>query len=162
MGVSRAYVDTHYLLDVVFDGKHKRHTEHLFSQINNNSFLPLMPQIVIGETFSQICERCADRTRLDHLTGRFVSLVEKYRWDNANMPSPSKRSFQIAADLASIDDRIVGVDAELLSIALADQDSKFLFTRDTTLLNNKRICDYELRLRHDGERSTRLKIGSRL
>ncbi len=136
--------------------------EHLLSQINNSSFEVFIPQIVVGETVSQMYEKCGDRTRPDRLLERFASLMEKYGWDDINMQPPSNRSFRIATELACVDNRVVGVDAELLAIALADPISKFLFTPDKTLLRNKRICDYELRLRHDGKRNTRLNISEDL
>ena len=52
MGTSRAYLDTYYLLEVVFEERHKNPTEHLFSQIHNNSFEVFIPQIVVGEAVS--------------------------------------------------------------------------------------------------------------
>lgn len=162
MGASRAYLDTYYLLEVVFEGEHKRHVEHLLSQISNSSFEVFMPQIVVGEAVSQVYEKCGGRTRPDHLLERFASLMEKYGWGNANMLPPSNKSFRIAAELARVDSRVVGVDAELLAVALADPDSKFLFTPDQTLTENESICDYELQLRHGGERNTKLKIVERL
>lgn len=78
------------------------------------------------------------------------------------MTPPSNRSFRMAAELTRMDNRLVGVDVELLSIALADPDSKFLFTLDNMLAGNRSICDYELKLRHVGERNTQLKILTRL
>lgn len=89
-------------------------------------------------------------------------LMQEYGWGTANMPPPSDRTFHIAAKLARVDSRLAGVDKEILAIALADPDSKFLFTPDQTLTENENICDYELQLRHDGERSTRLKISPSL
>ena len=160
MGISRAYLDTYYLLEVVFEGMEKGPTERLLSQISNDSFEVFIPQIVVGEAVSQMYERCGGRTRLDHFLERFASLMEKYGWGDANMLPPSNKSFRMAAELTRVDDRLAGVDVELLSIALADPGSKFLFTPDVMLAENRNVCDYELQLRHDGERSTRLKISS--
>ena len=162
MGTSRAYLDTYYLLEVIFDGEHKQYVERLLSQISGKSFEVFMPQIVVGEAVSQMYEKSGGRTRPDRLLERFASLMEKYGWGNANMPTPSDRAFQIAAELPRVDKRVVGVDAELLSMALADPDSKFLFTPDQMLTENENICDYELQLRQGGERNTRLKIGPRM
>ena len=162
MGASRTYLDTYYLLEVVFEGEHKRHVEHLLSQINNSSFEVFIPQIVVGEAVSQMYEKCGGRTRPDRMLERSASLMEKYGWDDASMLPPSDRSFRIATELAHVDSRVVGADVMILAQALADPDAKFLFTPDNTLLRNKGICDYELRLRHDGERNTRLNISEYL
>ena len=162
MGISRAYLDTYYLLEVVFEGTEKDPTERLLSQISNDSFEVFMPQIVVGEAVAQMYERCGGRTRPDHFLERFASLMEKYGWGDANMLPPSNKSFRMAVELTRVDDRLVGVDVELLSIALADSDSKFLFTPDSMLAENRNVCDYELRLRHGGERNTQLKILTRL
>jgi len=162
MGASRTYLDTYYLLEVVFEGNYKQDVERLLSQISGGSFEVFIPQIVVGEAVSQMYEKCGGRTRPDRLLERFASLMEKYGWGDANMPPPPNKSFRIAAELAGVDGRLAGVDAELLALALADPDSKFLFTLDNTLLRNKGICDYELRLRHGGERNTRLNISEYL
>ena len=162
MGISRAYLDAYYLLEVVFKGVNRSQTERLLSQISTGSYEVFIPQIVVGETVSQMYEKCGGRTRPDHLLERFASLMEKYGWGDANMTPPSNKSFRMAAELTRMDNRLVGVDVELLSIALADPDSKFLFTLDNMLAGNKSICDYELKLRHDRERNTRLKILTRL
>ena len=47
-------------------------------------------------------------------------------------------------------------------VTLADPDSKFLLTPDRILAKNENICDYELRLRQNGERNTKLKMLERL
>ena len=107
-------------------------------------------------------EKCGGRTRPDYLLEKFASLMEKYEWGDANMPPPSNRSFHIAAELTRVDSRLAGADVMILAIALADPDSKFLFTPDQTLTENENVCNYELQLRHDEERSTRLKISSSL
>ena len=162
MGISRAYLDTYYLLEVVFGGTEKGPTERLLTQISGDSFEVFIPQIVVGEAVSQMYERCGGRTRPDHFLERFASLMEKYGWGDANMLPPSNKSLRMAAELTRVDDRLVGVDVELLSIALADPGSKFLFTPDGMLTENRNVCDYELKLRHDGERNTQLKILTRL
>ena len=162
MGASRVYLDTYYLLEIVFEGKYKKRVEHLFSQISSNSFEVFIPQIVVGEAVSQMYEKCGRSTRPDYLFERFASLMEKYGWSDASMLPPSNRSFRIATELARVDNRLVGADVEILALALADPGSKFLFTPDQTLTENENICNYELQLRHDGERSTRLKISPSL
>ena len=162
MGASRIYLDTYYLLEVIFGGKYKRRVEHLLSQISSNSFEVFIPQIVVGEAVSQMYEKCGGRTRPDHLLEKFASLMEKYGWGDANMPPPSNRSFHIAAELTRVDSRLVGADVAILALALADPDSKFLFTPDQTLTENENVCNYELQLRHDEERSMRLKISPSL
>ncbi|MDE0091240.1 MAG: hypothetical protein OXP12_07835 [Thaumarchaeota archaeon] len=162
MGTSRAYLDTYYLLEVVFEGEYKKRAERLLSQISSDSFEVFIPQIVVGEAVSQIYEKCGGRTRPDRLLERFASLMEKYGWGDTNMSPPSNRAFRIAAELSRVDNRLVGVDTEILAIALADPESKFLFTPDQTLTENESICDYELQLRHGGERSARLKISPSL
>lgn len=114
--------------------------ERLFSQISGGSFHVFISQIVVDETISQIYEKCG-RTRPDDLFERFASLVEKYGWRNANMPPLSNRSFHIMHELLNVDNRLTGTDLAILAQALADKDSKFLFTRDRTPLSNKGVCD---------------------
>ncbi len=162
MGTSRVYLDTYYLLEVIFDDEHKQYVERLFSQISNKSFEVFIPQIVVGEAVSQMYEKCGGRTRPDRLLEKFASLMEKYGWGAANMSPPPNKSFHIMNELLLVDERLAGVDAVILAQALADPDSKFLFTPDQMLVRNENICDYELRLRQSGERSTKLKIVERL
>ena len=162
MGTSRAYLDTYYLLEVLFDGYYKQDIKRLFARIDSNAFEVFIPQIVLGEAVSQIFEKSATKTQAGRLMEMLAHLMQEYKWGTANMPPPSNRAFHIAAELARVDNRLAGVDTEILSIALADPDSKFLFTPDRILVRNENICDYELRLRQNGERNTKLKILARL
>lgn len=157
VGISRAYLDTYYLLEIVLGGRHKRYVERLPSQISSR-FMVLIPQIVLGEAISQIYEKRGDGMWPDKLMERFTSVMNKYGWDNSNMPPPPNWSFQIMDELLRVDDRLEGTDVVILAQALADPDSKFLFTRDRTLGKNENVCNYELRLRQSGRRNTKLKI----
>lgn len=158
MGASRTYLDTYYLLEVVLEGEHKRHVEHLLSQISSGSFEVFIPQIVVGEAVSQMYEKCGGRTWPDRLLERFASLMEKYGWSDTNMLPPPNKSFRIMNELLLVDDRLAGVDVVILAQALADPDSKFLFTPDRVLTENKNICNHEILLRENGKRNTKLKI----
>lgn len=78
MGISRSYLDTYYLLEVVFEGVNRGQIERLLSQISTGSYKVFIPQIVVGETVSQMYEKCVGKTRPDHLLERFASMMEKY------------------------------------------------------------------------------------
>ena len=158
MGTSRAYLDTYYLLEVLFDGYYKQDIKRMFARLDSNAFEVFIPQIVLGEAVSQIFEKSATKTQAGRLMEMLAHLLQDYKWGTANMLPPSDRAFRIAAELARVDDRLVGVDREILAIALADPDSKFLFTPDRVLTENKNICNHEMLLRQNGERNTRLKI----
>ena len=161
-GTSRTYLDTYYLLEVLFDGDYKQDVKRLFARIDSNAFEVFIPQIVLGEAVSQIFEKSATKTRAGRLMEMLARLMQEYKWGTANMPPPSNKSFRIMNELLLVDDRLAGVDVVILAQALADPDAKFLFTPDRILVKNENICDYELRLRQNGERNTKLKILERL
>ena len=62
MGTSRAYLDTYYLLEVLFDGHYKQDIRRLFARIDSNALEVFIPQIVVGEAVSQIFEKSATMT----------------------------------------------------------------------------------------------------
>ena len=61
-------------------------------------------------------------------------------------------------ELRRMDDRLDATDAMILAQVLADPDSKFFFTPDATMNNNKAVREYEKKLRRDGLRNEKLKI----
>ena len=85
-------------------------------------------------------------------------LTQAHKWGDANMPTPSAGAFRIAAELPRVDRGMVGADAELRAVALADPDSKFLFTPDKMLTENEDICNHEMLLRANGKRNATLRM----
>ena len=159
MGVSRTYLDTYYLLEVVLDGKDKSIIERMLSRINNNSYEVFIPQIVLGEAVSQIFRKCGDKRHPDLLLGKIAMFVRKHDICVGNMPPLLKESFRIMSELTEKDNMLDGTDIAIVSHALADPDSKFLLTPDSMLLNNRTIRDFEENLRRDDERrNTKLII----
>jgi len=62
------------------------------------------------------------------------------------------------AELADRDEMLDATDIMILAYALADPDSKFLFTTDTKMLRNARIKEYDRYLQDDKRRNTTLII----
>jgi len=160
MGVSRAYLDTYYLLEVVMKRRNKRTVEHLLSRIKSPSFKIMVPQIVLGEATAKIFSMCSENNESPcMLVEKVADLLQKYQINVKNcLPPPRKEAFAIMAELADRDEMLDATDIMILAYALADPDSKFLFTTDTKMLRNARIKEYDRYLRDDKRRNTTLII----
>ena len=60
MGVSRVYLDTYYLLEIVLKGHRKHDAERILYKASKGSFEIVVPQIVLGEAVSKILKRGKD------------------------------------------------------------------------------------------------------
>ena len=160
MGVSRAYIDSYYLLAVVLERPEKADAERLLYALSRGGFETLVPQTVLGETVSKILTRGKDAPRL---LDRLVRTLEKHGIDARRcLPPAPKGAFAIMEELRRMDDRLDATDAMILAQVLADPEAKFLFTPDGEMNNNKAVREYETELRRGGLRNEKLKITERI
>ena len=61
-------------------------------------------------------------------------------------------------ELRKRDERLDATDAMILAQVMADPDSKFFFTLDEKMSDNRVIEEYEKELRREGLRNEKLKI----
>ena len=155
MGVSRVCFDSHYVLEVVFEGKYKDDAERLLYATSRGAFEVFVPQTVLGEIVSKILARDGREGMLDKLD----RTLQKYGIDARRSLAPApKGAFAIMEELRKIDERLDGTDIMILAQVLADPDSKFFFTKDEKMLYNAAIQKYEQRLRSENLRREKLKI----
>ena len=159
MGVSRVYFDSHYLLEVVFEGKHKDEVERLLYATSRDGFETLVPQTVLGETVSKILARDGHEGMPDRLD----RTLQKYGIDARRcLPPAPKGAFAIMEELRRMDERLDATDTMILAQVLADPDSKFFFTLDEKMSDNYAVGKCEEGLRRSGHRNTKLKITDRI
>ena len=108
MGVSRAYIDSYYLLAVVFGRPNKAAAERLLYALSRGGFEILVPQTVLGETVSKILARDGHEGMLDKLD----RTLQKYGIDaSRSLPPATKRAFAIMEELRKRDERLDATDA---------------------------------------------------
>ena len=157
-GVSRAYIDTHYFLSIVYDEGDSQDARLLLSQLGSNSYRVLVPQIILGEIVAKILDK-SDADSLRNDLGKLGEIFFKYKISVEEcLPGTSKDTPRIMLDMQGLDERLTPNDAMILSEVLADPDSKFFFTRDRVILASLKIKKYENSLFEDRSRNTRLKI----
>ena len=157
-GISRAYIDTHYFLSMVYDEDDVLVARRLFSQLDNNTYRVIVPQIILGEIVAKILDKSgADSLRNDLGTLGEIFFKHKISVEKC-IPGASMDAPHIMLDIQGLDDRLTPNDAMILSEVLADPDSKFFFTGDSDILANLKIKEYESDLFESGSRNTRLKI----
>lgn len=154
MGVSRAYIDSYYLLETVLGGKWKEEARHLLDMLSKDTFVAIIPQIVVGEAVSVLLRRDTAHDDVDNL----VRVVKKYIDVNNHISPASKNAFGIMAEVQKREPRLDSTDTAILSQVLGDPDSKILFTPDKHMLDNPTIKMYEKELRDDGWRREKLNI----
>ena len=160
MGISRVYIDTYYLLEIVLKGDNKHDADSILYKASKGSFEIVVPQIVLGEAVSKILKRGKDAR---HLMDRLVGTIEKYGIDVDRCLVPvAKSAFEIMEEMRRRDQRLDGTDIAILAHALADPDAKFFLTIDTDMTANPAIERYEMELRNDGRRNVKLNITDRI
>lgn len=160
MGISRAYLDSFYLLALIKDEDGEYDVEHMLYQFKSNAYEVLVPYIVLGEVCGVIFRDYeSDQDRREKITKMADIITDnKIKWENIQ-PTESK-SFDIMMALRR-DEFLDDTDIMILSHVLSDPDSKFFFTPDSKILENMAITDLEKMLRDEGKRNTQLKIRER-
>ena len=157
-GVSRVYVDTHYFLSIVYDEDDAPDARLLLSQLDNNAYRVLVPQIILGESVAKILAK-SDADSLRNDLGKLCEIFFKHNISVEEcLPGASRDAPRIMLDLQGTDERLTPNDAMILSEVLADPDSKFFFTSDSDIMVSLKIKEYESDLFDSGFRNTRLKI----
>ena len=155
MGVSRTYIDSYYLLAVVFGRPNKAAAERLLYALSRGGFEILVPQTVLGETVAKILARDGHEGMLDKLD----RTLQKYGIDaSRSLPPAPKETFAIMEELRKMDERLDATDTMILAQVIADPDSKLLFTKDRKMLYSKAVKDHEQKLRSSGVRNEKLQI----
>ena len=162
MGVSRLYLDSYYLLGVVFKEQDRADAERILYTASTRSFEILIPQVVLGEAVSKILERMRDDHAQCMMDG-LVGAIEKYKIDVKRCLVPASRdAFAIMEAVRRKDERLDGTDIMILAHALSDPDAKFFLTPDRKMANSRAIKEYEKELRLDKRRNEELKITDRI
>lgn len=160
MGISRVYLDSYYLVELVKEGGEASDVRSLLYRLaNSNAFKVFVSQVALGEVFTVICRDCETSGSCPRdMAAKLADVMERNRigWECA-VPVEGD-AFGIMRDLREADEMLDPTDTMIVSHALADRHSKFFFTNDGSLLGNREIIKLEKRLRDDGMRETDLKI----
>lgn len=161
VGISRAYLDSYYLLEMVDKSKSRGDVQKLLYQIKQPTFQVFVSQTVLGEVVAKILQKPA-RERSDALS-KLPQILQDHNIDAAAcLTPPQGEALEIMRHLRAADTYLDVTDIMIVSHALADPRSKFFFTPDSTLTQNHRLHEYEKRLREDAKRETELKISDGL
>ena len=130
MGISRAYIDSYYLLETVLGGRGKKDARHLLDILSKDKFIAIVPQIVVGEAVSVLLRRDTAHDDVDSL----VRIVKKYVDVKKRLSPASKNAFGIMVEVQKREPRLDSTDTAILSQVLGDPDSKLFFTPDKHML----------------------------
>lgn len=162
LAVSRVYLDSYYLLEMIYKGDSYRDVKKLLYKIKEPAFEVFVPQIVLGEVVAKVFRQPA-REWASTLSQLSKTLQDHGIDPDACLTPPQKdMAFEIMHYLSVADPRLDTTDIIILSHALADPCSKFFFTPDSKLVQNLKISEYEKKLRKEGKRATDLKISDAL
>lgn len=124
MGISHAYIDTYYILEVVFEGEEKSHAKNLLYKLGHSgSFKILIPQIVLGEAVSKIFAKYDRKDVLDKALIRLAKIIRdvKINVNTCLVPPVSHGVFKIMQDLANRDGQLGRTDIMIVSHALGSR-----------------------------------------
>ena len=160
MGVSKAYLDSSYLISLIKDEDGARDVERMLYRLRSNAFDVFVPHTVLGEICGVILRDFeSDQDKRDKMAMLVdVMSSNKIPWKNAK--PANKEAFGIMVALGK-DKWLDTTDAMILSQVLSDPDSKFFFTTDHVILRNAVVIDLERTLRGEGERRAALTISDR-
>ncbi len=157
MGVSKAHLDSPYLLSLIKDEPGAREVKRMLYRLRSNAFEVFVPHTVLGEICGVIYRDFeSDRDRRDKMAALADAMgSNKIPWENAK--PTNKDALDTVAALGK-DEWLDTTDAPILSQVLTDPDSKFFFTTDRIMLRNAAVVDLERALRGAGKRRAALEI----
>lgn len=161
MGISRVYLDSYYVLEMVNKNKSHRDVQKLMYRLKQPAFEVLVSQTVLGEVVAKILPKPAQE-RADALS-RLPKILQDHGIDpSACLTPPPSAAFKIMKRLHDNDPYLEATDIMIMSHVLADPNSKFFFTNDAKLLKSRQIKECERQLRDDGKRAVELVVSGGL
>ena len=158
MGISRIYLDSYYLLEVIMKTDLKTDVERLWYRISGGSFKIILLQTVLGETAAKISQMYNKQELPDRFV-TFANIISEYKIDVDHcLPPPQGHVFAMMDELQHKDQYLNNTDIMILAQVLYDPYSKFFITPDSKLVDNPAIKSYERELRESGRRHEKLKI----
>ena len=149
-------------MEAVFKGQGRADAGRILHTAGGPGFETPVPQIVLGETASEIL----GGMRGDHaqcMTDGLAGAIEKYKIDVKRCLVPaSKDAFAIMGAARGKGGRLGGADIMMLARALSDPGAKFLLAPDRRTASSGAVKEYEKELRRDKRRNGELKITDRI
>lgn len=144
---------------MVYDEGDSQDARRLFSQLDNNAYHVLVPQIILGKIVAKILDK-SDSNSLWNDLGNLCEIFFKHKINVEEcLPNISRYVLRIMLDVQDLDERLTPNDVTILSEVLADPYSKFFFIRGRTMLESLKIKKYESGLFEGGSRNAPLKTG---
>lgn len=157
MGISKTYLDSSYLLAMIKEEGGRREIKNMLYKLRSNAFDVFVPHVVLGEICGVIL-RDFEPDRAKYKISKLVDIMTDNKIEWKNMKPTQKGAFNIMTQLSRKDKFLDTTDIIIVSHVLSDPDSKFFFTTDSYLLENRAIIDLEKKLSNEGKRHTTLKI----
>lgn len=158
MGVSKAYLDSSYLLALIKEEGGAREVERMLYRLQSNAFEVFVPHVVLGKVCGVIFRDFKSDQDRRNKTARLVDMMDSNGILWKNMKPTEKDAFDIMVSLSGKDELLDATDVMIVSHVLSDPDSKFFFTTDGNMLENAAIIDLEKELSASGKRRVDLKI----
>lgn len=157
---TRSYLDTFYLRGIVSKDRGERAlSNRLLSRISQKSFEVIIPQVVMGEFFAIIL-RDSKREEINEQLMKMINKLHDINLDiNSCIPPPNEEVFNCIQELRNQKVSLDPTDLVIVAHALADPDSKFLFTTDKKMIESDIITVIEKKMRQfDNKRNIELEI----
>ena len=127
MGISRIYLDSYYLVELVKEGDDVSDVRRLLYKLaHSNAFEVFVSQIALGEVFTVICRDCQPGgPHPRDMAARLVDIMESNHtgWECAVPPEGD--AFGIMLELREADKMLEPTDTMIVSHALADKQNVF-------------------------------------
>ena len=134
--------------------------QKLLYTIKSASFEIIVSQIVLGEVAAKILKKPAQE-RKDALFKLPRILLDHNINSSSCLSPPRGEALEIMRHLRDTDPYLDMTDIMIVSHVLSDPASRF-FTPDSRLTQNRKLREYEKRLREDKKREAKLKISDGL
>lgn len=158
--IQSVHHDAIHFVEVVTDGPNAAESRRVFYDSKRHRYKVIISQIILGEILAVILGKYGSYGEHEARLSKLLKAI----YDSGADIGSSLVTFdpwkmrQMVEELTDMDSRLKRTDLIVLVLALSDPNSVRLFTRDSVLIRNERIIEYERRMRESGQRNVQLKI----
>jgi predicted nucleic acid-binding protein len=138
---NNTYLDSSILVGAIIDKEEARSEAiHALKRIANSGQTIIIPQLVIGETFFQIYDN-SDPKQLEFNIHKFTEWLQcLIPYTKGHVPAFDDKILNSALEIRDNDSNLDYYDCIIVSHALLDKESLYLYTTDKGIHNSKIIA----------------------
>lgn len=154
---SRVFLDTSLILEAIIGkASSSQDARSVLDRLRTHNYHVIVPQTVVAEGLSKLIT--GPQNEIQTNIWKFSEWIQTLTDPQTCLPPANKEIYGLALELMTVDNNIDLCDALIIAHALHDQQSQYLLTTESKVIESVGIDDLSSTLVSQGRRTKKLEI----